>query len=74
MYYEKLIREALARIGHAEVPTAWVEAWLRLRWNTLDGLSRSEFVREVASAVQCIRACSLEENEGLARSYGLVAR
>ena len=49
---------------------AHIEAWMRLEHPTLDGLGM-RFAREVAVAVECIRAAGIAESDELARSFGL---
>jgi pyrroloquinoline quinone (PQQ) biosynthesis protein C len=51
-----------------------IEAWMRLKYGTLDHLSREEFQEEVQVAVECIAKWSDSDNETLARSYGLHER
>lgn len=53
---------------------AHIEAWMRLEHGTLDGLSRGQFVREVQTALSCIKAAGLNECDDLARSFGLQPR
>ena len=53
---------------------AHVEAWMRLEHSTLDGLNPVRFAREVAVAVECIRAAGITESDKLAHSYGLQPR
>lgn len=69
--YSDTIRTTLAKTGHIGVNPNWVEGWMRLEHPTLDGLSASQFTREVKTAVDCIKASSEAENVSLARSYGM---
>jgi hypothetical protein len=69
--YRNLIRETLARLGRIGAAPHHVEAWMRLEHGTLDGMSPSEFAREVLEALKCIDASTPAENEDLARSYGM---
>ncbi len=50
-----------------------IEAYMRLKYSTLDGLSKDEFEREVAIASECVRLGGKPMAERLARSYGLGA-
>lgn len=50
---------------------AHVEAWMRLKHATLDGISTLEFAREVAIAVECITQAGLGESDELAQSFDL---
>lgn len=70
-YYENAIRQELAKLGRSEVEPRWVEAYMRLEHPTLNGVHHRTFRREVKIAVECIDASTAEENEGLARSFGL---
>ena len=71
-FYSQLIREDMARLGRiAEQPAHIVEAWMRIEHPTLDGLSRSQFRKEVALALECAAASTPAENYDLAASYGL---
>lgn len=49
-----------------------VESYMRLAHSTLDGLSPSQFRREVLIAVDCIREAGLAAAESLAESFGMV--
>jgi hypothetical protein len=53
------------------VNARYVEAYMRLQYGTLDNLSREQFVREVALCKQCIAATHPDQNEALAKSFGL---
>lgn len=48
-----------------------VEAYMRLAYSTLDGLSLEQFHAEVALGVRCIEYDGRENAECLARSFGL---
>jgi hypothetical protein len=70
--YQTMIREGMARIGRiGEAAPNQVEAWMRLEHGTLDGLSRADFAREIAAALDCIAASTHAENADLAMSFGL---
>lgn len=70
--YQDLIREELARAGHVgAADPRHIEAWMRIEHPTLNGLSRSQFTSEVGIALQCVAASTADDNESLARSFGL---
>ena len=48
-----------------------VEAWLRVEYPTLDGLSRRELIEEIDIALACAREAGAEQSEALAASFGL---
>ena len=48
-----------------------VEAFMRCEHPTLDGLSRAQFVKEVALACLCISEAGPEMSARVAASYGL---
>jgi len=70
-FYQDTIREDLARQGKIGTNPRHVEAWMRLEHGCLDGLSVSQFSREVSIAVDCINAWTATDNERLAESFGL---
>jgi hypothetical protein len=47
-----------------------IEAWMRLKHSTLDGLSPARFKREVRIAADCVDADPVASKE-LAKSFGL---
>ena len=69
--YQQRIEETAAKQGHIGANARWIEGWMRLEHGCLDGLSRHQFDAEVAAAIECIYASSTDQNEQLARSYGL---
>jgi len=69
--YERLIREALAKMGRIATNPAHVEAWMRLEYGTLDHLGGSRWTRAVKEAADCVDASSTHDNDRLAESYGL---
>jgi hypothetical protein len=70
--YQTMIRETMARAGRVgAAEPRHVEAWMRLEYSTLDGLSPAKFAQEVAQALDCIAASTPAENDALAASYGL---
>jgi hypothetical protein len=68
--YQELIVE-LTRCSEHEA--GFVEAWMRLERGPLDSLDRATFGREARLALACVRASTLQQNQDLARSYGLMA-
>jgi hypothetical protein len=48
-----------------------VEAWMRLEYPTLDGLSPERFAAEVHVALACIAEAGPDESEALTASFGL---
>lgn len=70
-YYQQPIRETAARLGYIGIDTRHVEAWMRVKHSTLDGLCREEFDEEVRIGIHCIRNQPTSVSESLARSYGL---
>lgn len=48
-----------------------VEAWMRLKFSTLDGLGAADFRQEVREALQVMSAADPGQSERLALSYGL---
>jgi hypothetical protein len=48
-----------------------VEAWMRLKYGTLDHLTGAQFESEVCIANACIAEAGETESEALAVSYGL---
>ncbi len=55
----------------SDVDDGHVEAWMRLEYPTLDGLSRADFEREIDIAVLAITTAGATESEALAASFGL---
>jgi hypothetical protein len=71
--YREMIEAALrnSRVNPRIISAAVVEAWMRLKFPTLDSLSGEEWTREVRIAIACAKAATPEENAALAKSYGL---
>jgi hypothetical protein len=69
--YQKTILDLLAKMNRSDVAPRLVEAWMRLSHGTLDRLSAAAFAEAVDVAVICIDDASPEDNESLAKSYGL---
>ena len=70
-YYQEMIREELARRGHIGIDPRHVEGYMRLEHSTLDGLSRSQFSKEVGIGIECVLADGIQNAEANARSFGL---
>ncbi len=69
--YAGMIREILDVAGFLEMDPRHVEAYMRVEHRTLDGLSRREFVREVALSARCVVDGGTEAAEACARSFAL---
>ena len=70
--YQTIIKTTLAKQGFiGKYDPRHIEAYMRIGNSTLDGLSRSEFTREVNECRQCVDADGTANAEGLAISYGL---
>ena len=54
-YEERLIAELAAKIGHVGIDAAGVAGQMRLRFGTLDALSRQDFTNEIRIAAACER-------------------
>ena len=70
-YYYQAIREEIARQGHIGIDHRHVEGYMRLEHSTLDGLSRSQFSKEVNIGIQCVMADGEVNAEANAKSFGL---
>lgn len=69
--YRERISETLARAGFiGQYDPRHVEAFMRGEHPTLDGLSTSEFGREVLSAAKCVDAGGKALAEDVAQSFG----
>lgn len=69
--YQATIAAILAALGRSDVsPPRHVEAFIRLEYRTLDHLSRADFRRETAIALECIDL-DADAAERLAQSFGL---
>lgn len=66
--YGKMIQAVL---GCDAAKARYVEAWMILEKRTLDGLSRAQFSAEAKVCEKCVDASTKEENEELARSFGV---
>jgi hypothetical protein len=71
MSYRTLIEAALARAGRADVNPAHVEAHMRAEHGTLDHLAPAAFRRRALAVIKYVDAMNPEDNDKLARSYGL---
>jgi hypothetical protein len=72
----KTYQDAICRVMNRDprIPTTEpriIEAWMRLKFGTLDAIGDAEFKREVRLAAECSHETTPEVNEALARSYGL---
>lgn len=54
--YAPLIKKVAAELGRPSVNPRWVEAFMRLEYPSLNGVSTESFEREVAVAISCIDA------------------
>ena len=71
-HYQDRIRETAARLGRLGVNPRLVEAWMRVgNGGCLDDLGGRDWTDEVEVAITCVDRASTEQNESLARSYGL---
>ena len=68
--YHDVIFPILQQLGRTDIDSRHVEAYLRLEERTLDGWSRSKFVRLIPLVIREIDARPVEA-EQLADSYGL---
>ena len=69
--YQQFIREESAKMGFIGYDPRHIEAYIRLQYSTLDGLSRPEFLREIKIGIDCIKADGKENAEKCAVSFGL---
>ena len=70
--YQRLIKAELARTGFiGKYDARHIEAFMRLEYGCLDGLSKSKFAAEVKICRECIDAGGIVSAEDLAKSYGL---
>ena len=65
-FYQRFIAEHVS-----DTDPRHVEAWMRLSHPTLDGSSRSEFVRAMYEALGQVKDAGPTESEALAASFGL---
>lgn len=70
-YYQQTIREEIARQGHIGIDPRHVEGYMRLEHPTLDGLTKSQFNKEVGIGIQCVMADGEMNAEANAKSFGL---
>ena len=70
-FYYQTIREEIARQGHIGIDPRHVEGYMRLEHSTLDGLSWSQFSKEVGIGIECVLADGIQNAEANARSFGL---
>lgn len=67
--YQEMIKRQFPDLTEREC--AYVEAWMRLEYHSLNSVPTETFQREVSLSVLCVRQCSLAENEALAATYEL---
>lgn len=65
--YARHIHEAVPECGDVRV----IEAWMRLKFGTLDHLDPEEFRREAREAAVVADMATSTENDALVRSFGL---
>ena len=71
--YREVIREALVRAGHADIDARHVEAHVRAEaGGTLDHLAPAALRRWALRVLPYVASMTREQNEQLARSYGLL--
>lgn len=70
-FYEYSVNEQLKNLNRGDVEARHVEAYMRLKYGTLDSLGYEEFRKEVKLCVKAIDAEGKKEAETLAQSYGL---
>ena len=69
--YADTIREVAERLGRPNVNPRWIEAFMRLEYPSLNGVSKESFNREVAVGIACIDAVGPKKAEQCAKSAGL---
>jgi len=69
--YKKMIAEYLSQTGRTGYDPRHIEAFMRLGHQTLDGLSRKQFEREIEIGIACIDHGGKQEAERCAWSFGL---
>ena len=70
--YHDIIMSDLRSFGRTDVNPSWVEAYLRLEFKTLDGLSKEDFRRAIREIIGVIDD-DPDAARDLAKSYGLRA-
>lgn len=70
--YQSIIRAELARQGLVgKYDPRHIEAYMRVRYSTLDHLPASQFRQEISLCCKCVDDGGQEYAERLAQSYGL---
>lgn len=69
--YAPLIMRTAKKLGHPNVNPRWVEAFMRLEYPSLNGVSSERFDKEVKIAIECIDAVGPVKSERCAKSFGL---
>jgi hypothetical protein len=64
--YQKMIKEIAP-----EYDPRHIEAYMRLQYSTLNGLSYEIFRHEINVGVECIKMAGVESAEQCAQSFGL---
>ncbi len=70
--YQRMIKEEIAKRGYiGKYNPRHIEAYMRLKFSTLDGLSGKQFAFEVGTAMRTIDADGIQMAEELAVSFAL---
>jgi hypothetical protein len=69
--YADTIRKVAAKLGRPNVNPRWIEAFMRLEYPSLNGVSEESFNREVKVGIACIDAVGPKKAEQCAQSAGL---
>lgn len=69
--YDQTIKEEAIKQGYIGVGPRHLEAWMRLEHSTLDGLTKTQFSREVHTGIVCVQQAGIEASENLAKSFGM---
>jgi hypothetical protein len=69
--YQEMIRQETARQGFIGTDPRHIEAFMRVEYGCLDGLSQSKFRQEIKTSIACIREGGVIAAESLAKSFGL---
>ncbi len=69
--YADTIRKVAEKLGRPNVNPRWIEAFMRLEYPSLNGVSEESFDREVKVGIACIDAVGPKKAEQCAKSVGL---
>ena len=70
--YAKIIEKILEKHGYGgKYDPRHIEAYMRLVYGTLDGISRKSFETEVSACRLCIEIEGVEKAEALTLTFGL---